>query len=65
MSTYGAMGTTDVSSNARPVGIESGEIMYAGNATSDNAVVMLGTVGESINTVVNSLAKNMARQLRE
>ncbi|MBU0710334.1 MAG: CsgG/HfaB family protein [Bacteroidota bacterium] len=60
ISTYrGAAGTTDISLNAKLVDIKTGSIIYAGNAKSDHAIVLIGTVGETIDVVINSIMRDI------
>ena len=60
----GAAGTTDISLNFKLVDVETGEIIYVVNAKSDHAIVAFGTLGESIDVVVDGVVSDLGDNFR-
>ena len=61
---HGGFGTTDISLAVRLIDIESGSLIYSCSAKSDHALVALGTIGESMDVVINAIVKDINKHFR-
>ena len=60
----GGFGTTDVSLTVRLIDIETGSLIYSCSAKSDHALVAIGTIGETMDVVINAIIKDIKKHFR-